>query len=181
MGISQAAWQSRLQQLIGFTDEDVLHHIFPRNLSKSRIFHTRLVPHETLHWSFHPQMLGVAVIRMQSSQPQSPAMSTHSDSAFSTALQQSKDGLDHAEKQSFKLVKLEDLLGEISNLQARLLRQRRGKNLARLRPFLEAIDQLGKVVEVFANSSEFVAFVWVGDLALQQNLIAQYLRTRAIC
>lgn len=110
---------------------------------------------------------------------QSPVMSTQSDSAFSTALQQFKDGLDHAEKQSFKLVKFEDLLREISNLQARLLRQRRGKNLARLRPFLEAIDQLGKVVEVFANSSEFVAFVWVRDLALQQNLIAQYLRTRA--
>lgn len=124
-------------------------------------------------------MRGVSVTRTLSSPPQSPFMSTPSDSAFSTALQQFKDGLDHAEKQSFKLVKLEDLLGEISNLQARLLRQRRGKNLARLRPFLEAIDQLGKVVEVFANSSEFVAFVWVRDPALQQNLIAQYLRTRA--
>lgn len=106
-------------------------------------------------------------------------MSTHSDSAFSTALQQFKDGLDHAEKQSFKLVKLEDLLGEISNLQARLLRQRRGKNLARLRPFLEAIDQLAKVVEVFANSSEFVAFVWVRAATLELNVIAQHLHTRA--
>lgn len=108
-------------------------------------------------------------------------MSTTSDSAFSTALQQFKDGLDHAEKQSFKLVKLEDLLGEISNLQARLLRQRRGKNLARLRPFLEAIDQLGKVVEVFANSSEFVAFVWVRDLAYKLDLVAQYLLTHTNC
>lgn len=58
-------------------------------------------------------------------------------------------------------MKLEDLLKEINDLQARLLRQRRGKTLARLRPVLEAIDQLGKVVEVFGNSSEFVAFVWV--------------------
>lgn len=89
-------------------------------------------------------------------------MSTLSDSsAFHTALQHFKDGLDHVEKESFKVVKLEDLLKEINDLQARLLRQRRGKNLARLRPFLEAIDQLGKVVEVFANSSEFVSFVWV--------------------
>lgn len=89
-------------------------------------------------------------------------MSTLSDSsAFHTALQQFKDGLDYVEKESFKMVKLEDLLKEINDLQARLLRQRRGKNLARLRPFLEAINQLGKVVEVFANSSELVAFVWV--------------------
>lgn len=97
-------------------------------------------------------------------------MSTLSDSAFHTALKQFKDGLDHAEKESFKLVKLEDLLGEIDNLQARLLRQRRGRNLARLRHFIEAIDQLGRVVEVFANSSEFVAFVWVGGLRPNQGL-----------
>lgn len=89
-------------------------------------------------------------------------MSTPGDSsAFHTALTQFKDGLDHVEKESFRLVKLEDLLREISEIQARLLRQRRGKNLARLRPFLEAVDQFGKVVEVFGNSSEFVAFIWV--------------------
>lgn len=92
-------------------------------------------------------------------------MSTPSDSsAFHTALKQFKDGLDHADKESFKLVQLEDLLRDINDLQARLFRQRRGKNLARLRPFLEAIEQLGKVVEVFGNSSEVVAFVWVCDL-----------------
>lgn len=89
-------------------------------------------------------------------------MSTPGDSsAFHTALEQFKDGLDHSEKKTFGLVKLEDLLKEINDLQTQLLRQRRGKNLARLRPFLEAINQLGKVVEVFGNSSEFVAFVWV--------------------
>ncbi|KAK2605748.1 hypothetical protein N8I77_008563 [Diaporthe amygdali] len=93
--------------------------------------------------------------------PDCSAMSAQSDlSAFHTALKQFKDGLDHAEKEAFRLVELDDLLKEINDLQARLVRQRRGKNLARLRPFLEAIDQLGKVVEVFGNSSEFVAFVW---------------------
>lgn len=89
-------------------------------------------------------------------------MSTPSDcSTFNTTLKKFKDGLDHAEKESFKLVKLEDLLKEVNDLQARLIRQRRAKNLARLRPFLEAIEQLGKVMEVFGNSNEFVAFVWV--------------------
>lgn len=89
-------------------------------------------------------------------------MSTQDDSsAFHTALNQFKDGLDHAEKEAFKLVELNDLLREINDIQARLFRQRRGKNLARLRPFLETMDQLGKEVEDFSNSSEFVAFVWV--------------------
>ena len=47
------------------------------------------------------------------------AMSTSSDSsAFDTALEQFKDGLDHSEKESFRLVKLEDLLKEINHLQA---------------------------------------------------------------
>ncbi|KAL1861382.1 hypothetical protein Daus18300_008913 [Diaporthe australafricana] len=91
-------------------------------------------------------------------------MSTPADaSAFQTALDQFKNGLDYAKKESFSLVKFDDLLREISDIQARLLRQRRGKNLARLRPFLEAVDQLGKVVEVFGNSSELVAFVWVSS------------------
>lgn len=35
-------------------------------------------------------------------------------------------------------MRFDDLLREVSDIQARLLRQRRGKNLARLRPFLEA-------------------------------------------
>lgn len=112
-------------------------------------------------------MFGIAANRTHFFQPWLPIMSTASDSTFHTALQQFKDGLEHAEKESFKLVKFEDLLREISDLQARLLRQRRGKNLARLRPFLEAIQQLGKVVEVFGNSSELVAFVWVGSIPLK--------------
>lgn len=91
-----------------------------------------------------------------------PTMSTPDDSsAFHAALERLKDGLDHAEKETFKLVNFEDLLKEIDHLQRRLIKQRRGRNLARLRPFLEAMAQLGKVVEVFANSSELVAFVWV--------------------
>lgn len=96
-------------------------------------------------------------------------------SAFLTALKQFKDGLDHAERETFKLVNFEDLVGEINHLQRRFLQQRRGKNLARLRPFLEAMAQIGKVVEVFANSSEFVAFVWVCALPHGLGSVADHL------
>lgn len=87
-------------------------------------------------------------------------------SAFLSALKGFKDGLDHSERETFKLVNYEDLVREIDHLQRRFLQQRRGRNLARLRPFLEAMAQIGKVVEVFANSSEFVGFVWVYGLLL---------------
>lgn len=40
------------------------------------------------------------------------------------------------------------------------------RNLNRLRPFLDAMDQFGKVLDTFANSSEFVPFIWVGSNTL---------------
>lgn len=35
------------------------------------------------------------------------------------------------------------------------------RNIARIQSFLEAIDQFGKVMEVFLNTTAFVAYVWV--------------------
>lgn len=35
--------------------------------------------------------------------------------------------------------------------------------MGRLRGFIEAMEQLGKVIEVFVNASEFVCFIWVSN------------------
>ena len=82
-------------------------------------------------------------------------------SAFQQALAQFKDGLKPRDKRNFTMTTLEDLKREIGQIQAAQNSKRRLQNLNRLRPFLEAMDQFGKVIEVFAQSSEFVAFVWV--------------------
>lgn len=52
---------------------------------------------------------------------------------------------------------------EIQELQGRDGSLRRMK---RIEGFIEAMDQLGKSIEVFVNVNEFVCFVWVSAPAL---------------
>jgi len=84
---------------------------------------------------------------------------------FERTLDDFKKDLSKKERDNFKFSTLEDLEQCLATIQAKQQSQRRVQNLNRLRPFLEAMDQFGKVVEIFCNSSEFVPFVWVSDLA----------------
>lgn len=90
-------------------------------------------------------------------------------SAFEQALDDFKMDLKEKERRNFCATTLSDLTKEIEKLQASQHAGRRGKNAARLKPFLEAMDQLGKVIEVFTNTSEMVAFVWVRPLHIDMT------------
>ncbi|KAF2726767.1 hypothetical protein EJ04DRAFT_160646 [Polyplosphaeria fusca] len=70
-------------------------------------------------------------------------------------------GLSQAEIADFQMTSLTDLKLQISIIQND---QRKGKKmlyLKRLGPFLDAMEQYGKIVEVYLNVSDIVAFVWV--------------------
>ncbi|KAF2102281.1 hypothetical protein NA57DRAFT_35425 [Rhizodiscina lignyota] len=84
---------------------------------------------------------------------------------FERVLQDFKRGLKKRHQENFKMTTLADLMESIGEIQRKQHSQRRLRNLNRLSAFLEAIDQYGKVVEVFANSSIFVAFVWAKKVA----------------
>ncbi|KAI1772544.1 hypothetical protein F4818DRAFT_426298 [Hypoxylon cercidicola] len=86
--------------------------------------------------------------------------SSSSISAFEAALGQFMSDLKKKDRDKFRNTTLNDLIDEVEKIQKKQQSQRRGRNLARLKPFIEAMDQFGKVVEVFANTSEMVAFVW---------------------
>ncbi|KAK3316036.1 hypothetical protein B0H66DRAFT_560170, partial [Apodospora peruviana] len=79
---------------------------------------------------------------------------------FERVLDDFKTNLKPKDQANFKKTTMKDLLLEIDQVQKTQYSQRRLQASIRLKPTLEAITQLGKVVEVFANSSEFVAFVW---------------------
>jgi hypothetical protein len=49
----------------------------------------------------------------------------------------------------------------IARIQSEREKTRSSIAMRRLEPFLKAMEQYGKVVEVFTNTSMFVAFVWV--------------------
>lgn len=86
--------------------------------------------------------------------------------AFDAALAEFQSELRPKDRPKFLNTTYKNLKSEVDGIQTRLMQQRRGKNLVRLKSFLEAMDHFGKVVEVFGNASLLVAFVWVSPVGL---------------
>jgi hypothetical protein len=68
--------------------------------------------------------------------------------------------LTKAELEKFKICTLKDVQQTIVDIQARQEDRREMRNLPQILGFLEAMTQFGKVVEIFLNTSEILAFVW---------------------
>jgi hypothetical protein len=80
---------------------------------------------------------------------------------FRQALARFSTSLTAEEESDFKLSSLNDVYETIQDIQERHGSARQLRNLTRIQGFLEGMDQFGKVVEVFLNTSEVLAFVWV--------------------
>lgn len=94
---------------------------------------------------------------------------TGTDSAFRRALERFKAHLSPAERDEFGVVSLEDVQNTIAHIQQTQGSERTMRNFTRIKGFLEAMEQYGKVVEVFVNVSDIIAFVWVGGQFLSTN------------
>jgi hypothetical protein len=64
------------------------------------------------------------------------------------------------EVQDFQFTTLNDVHQVIVNIQEQQARGRGMRNLTRVLRFVEAMDEFGKVVEVFLNTSSLLAFIW---------------------
>ena len=80
---------------------------------------------------------------------------------FSRVLMNFTDSLTEEQQNDFKFSTLEDLKAAINTIQEKQASEKKMQNLTRLKSFLEVIEQYGKVVEVFLNTSNFIAFIWV--------------------
>ena len=80
--------------------------------------------------------------------------------SFEAILLDFKKTLTPKECQDFQFVTLRDVQVTALRIQKDQENLRTVMGMHRLESFLEAMTQFGKVVEVFANSSIFVAFVW---------------------
>lgn len=83
------------------------------------------------------------------------------DGAFRQALKGFTDTLTPDEADDFRLSSLDDLRTAILEIQAKQASEKRMRDLTRLQSFSEAMEQYGNIIEVFLNTTEFVAFVWV--------------------
>jgi hypothetical protein len=73
-----------------------------------------------------------------------------------------KSGLSQDELQDFEMTSIDDLKVQISIIQSDQRKAKKLLYLKRLGPFLDTMEQYGKIVEVFLNIHEVVAFIWVG-------------------
>ncbi|KAI2464722.1 hypothetical protein F4781DRAFT_411946 [Annulohypoxylon bovei var. microspora] len=69
-------------------------------------------------------------------------------------------GLTQAEEAEFQMTGLEELQTCIRTIQQDQEQKRKMMYMRRLDPFLQTMEQYGKVLDVFVNTSEIVAFIW---------------------
>jgi hypothetical protein len=80
---------------------------------------------------------------------------------FHRVLSRFKDNLSDRYKSEFQSVNISDVYNALDLIQRQQEKKGTLRNLRRLRPFLDAIDQLSKVLDIFINSSEFISYIWV--------------------
>jgi hypothetical protein len=91
-----------------------------------------------------------------------------SASSFQRALDKFrlKSGLTLQELKDMETTTLPDLQKALDVMQKKQKASRSMKHLKRIQPFLDAMRQYIKVVDVFANTSDCVAFIWVYQIIL---------------
>jgi hypothetical protein len=94
--------------------------------------------------------------------------------SFERALKEFKKDLKKRDQDVFKNTTLDGLKQCIGDLQKEQHSSRRLQNLNRLKPFIEAMEQYGKVVTIFANTNEILAFVWVGEISSKYRMKSSY-------
>lgn len=83
-----------------------------------------------------------------------------SDDSFRSILSSFKKRLTQKEQDDFQFATLEGVRLEMARIQREQASRKEMMNMPRIQSFLEAMEQFGKVIEVFLNTSEFVAFIW---------------------
>lgn len=83
--------------------------------------------------------------------------------SFERALNAFKKSLSPALIKQFSICTLQDVKVVIRDIQQKegLAQDGRLRNMARLGAFIEAMDEFGKIVEIFLNANQFVCFIWV--------------------
>lgn len=87
--------------------------------------------------------------------------STVASSALNAPLLRLQRILTPTEHQDFQFTSHSDLLRAIEDIQQQQVKNTKLRCWAKIKPFLESMEQYGKVIEVFSNATSLLAFVWV--------------------
>ena len=103
-------------------------------------------------------------IRLRKHKPLSSRMALSNQGpsdCFRRALNRFLDEISQEQRDEFENCTLKDVHDTIEKIQAAHGSERRLRNMNRVRRFLEGMEQIGKVVDVFLNSTMYLGFVWV--------------------
>ncbi len=108
-------------------------------------------------------LVSITETRSYSLHTQNPPIMAFStgEGGFERALARFMKRLTPAEKDQFRFSRLEDVHDVIHDIQESQGSESNMRNLARIQAFVEAMEQYGKIVEVFLNAAELLAFIWV--------------------
>ena len=90
----------------------------------------------------------------------SPCVPESVNAAFQMAVASFQANLTDKQRREFRGCSLKEVEDTIKAVEARLGSQRQQRNMQRVSKFLEGMNQLGKVIEVFVNCDSTVAFIW---------------------
>jgi len=82
---------------------------------------------------------------------------------FEDALSDFRKGLSKKELAQFQWVDFKDVEETIKGIERDQKMKKKMQNLARIKPFLEGMRQYGKIIEVFLNTSNIIAYIWVSS------------------
>jgi hypothetical protein len=87
-------------------------------------------------------------------------MTSATQDGFQRAFTNFSSRLTQKELEDFKFSSINDVRVAVMAIQEEQGRRKKMMNLTRIQRFLEAMDQYGKVIEVFLNASSILCFVW---------------------
>lgn len=87
--------------------------------------------------------------------------------AFKRSLKRFCDSLPPKQSKEFSDCTIEDVKNAVRDLQQKQGAEGKLRYEGRLGAFIEAMDQFGKVLDLFVNANELVCFIWVRSLSAE--------------
>ena len=86
-------------------------------------------------------------------------------SKFANVLTSFKTHLSQEDMDRFKVATFNDLKSVVKDIQTEQACRKSFRNMAKIRPYLDGLQQYAAVIEVFVNSKpDILAFIWVSRL-----------------
>lgn len=89
---------------------------------------------------------------------------------FEQALSDFQKGLSNKELVQFQCIEFKDVEDIVKSIERDQKKKKKMQNIARIKPFLHAMRQYGKIVEVFLNTSNIIAFIWVSSRSVLHSI-----------